>query len=92
MPKTRTAKEFYTEAEAAASLEISIETLHHLLDRHIFNGLSPRPTDCTFRQADLTLLRFWLGDPDPGKVIAMPSRAAAAPVRPTGTGNLDSKR
>lgn len=76
MPKPRAAKEFYTEAEAAAALQISVEQLHHVLDRHIFNNGTDRPSECTFRSSDLTLLKYWADNPEPAKVLAMPRRAS----------------
>lgn len=75
MPKQRAAKEFYTEAEAAAALQISVEQLHHVLDRHIFNNGTSRPAECTFRSSDLTLLRYWAGDME-AKILAMPRRVS----------------
>lgn len=69
-------KEFYTEQEAASFLEISIDELHTLLDRHIFTDGNPRPADITFCESDLVLLGFWnQSQPSsPSKVICMPRR------------------
>ncbi len=67
-------KQFYTEAEAALILGISLARLHALLDEHIFNDGSERPDDLQLRASDLVLLRFWhRGTPNP-KVIRMPKR------------------
>jgi hypothetical protein len=73
---TRPAKavrEFYSEAEAAAELKISVERLHSLLDRKLFNDGSGRPEAVTFQSTDLILLRFWL-EHDLPKLIQMPTR------------------
>ena len=67
-------QEFYTEAEAAGCLNISIPHLHSLLDEHIFNDGSVRPTELTFCEADLVLLRFWRNSEENPKVIRMPRR------------------
>ena len=72
----RPEKEFYTEVEAAASLGISLQRLHELLDAHIFNDGSARPTGLTFRASDLVLLKFWDRGPDDRKIIRMPIRRA----------------
>jgi hypothetical protein len=69
-------KEFFTEVEAAASLGISLQRLHQLLDAHIFNDGSARPAGLTFRASDLILLKFWDRGPDDHKVIRMPVRHA----------------
>lgn len=70
-------KEFYTEAEAAGSLNISVAELHGLLDEHIFNDGNPRPTEITFSEADLVLLGFWSKSKENPKVIRMPRRREA---------------
>jgi len=72
----RPEKEFFTEVEAAAALGISVQRLHELLDTHIFNDGSVRPTELTFRASDLVLLKFWDRGPDDGKIIRMPVRRA----------------
>jgi hypothetical protein len=85
----RAAKEFFTEVEAAAELNISIERLHGLLDRKIFNDGSPRPEALTFQSTDLILLRFWLEQDQP-KLIQMPSPRSIR--RGTGTDDFESER
>lgn len=82
----RAAKEFFTEVEAAAELKISIERLHGLLDRKVFNDGSTRPRELTFQSTDLILLRFWLEQNHP-KLIQMPSRTFR---RGTGTDDFES--
>ncbi len=69
-------KEFFSEAEAAAVLGISLERLHQLLDRNIFNNGTRRPPGVTFRASDLVLLKFWDRGPKPAenKVLQMPRR------------------
>jgi len=67
-------KSFYTEAEAAEALGISVIRLHMLLDEHVFNDGGPRPSDIRLQPADLVLLGFWnRGTPNP-KVVRMPRR------------------
>lgn len=73
----KAAKDYYSEAEAAAELKISVERLHGLLDRKLFNDGSARPASVTFQSTDLILLRFWLEQDQP-KLIQMPPRKAAA--------------
>ena len=74
MNKALKEKEFFTEAEAAATLGISLQRLHHLLDTHIFNDGAPRPLNVTFRAADLVLLKFWDRGTDDNNIIRMPVR------------------
>ena len=70
----KTAKEFYTEAEAAEAIGISISRLHMLLDEHIFNDGQERPNELTFTSSDITLLSFWnRAMPNP-KIVRMPRR------------------
>lgn len=83
----RTTKEFYTEEEAAAELKISVDRLHHLLDRKLFNDGTPRPESVSFQSTDLILLRFWLEQDQP-KLIQMPPRN----LRGTGTDDFESER
>ena len=85
----RAAKEFFTEVEAAAELNISIERLHGLLDRKVFNDGSTRPNALTFESTDLILLRFWL-EQDRPKLIQMPSPRSRR--LGTGTGDFESDR
>ena len=77
-------KEFYTELEAAAELKISVDRLHHLLDRKLFNDGSSRPQSVSFQPTDLILLKFWLEQDHP-KLIQMPSRN----FRGTGTDDFE---
>jgi len=72
----RPEKEFFTEVEAAAALGVSVQRLHDLLDAHIFNDGSARPTELTFRASDLVLLKFWDRGPDDRKILRMPIRTA----------------
>ena len=80
-------KEFYTEEEAAAELKISVDRLHRLLDRKLFNDGTTRPQSVSFQSTDLILLRFWLEQDQP-KLIQMPARN----LRGTGTGDFESER
>jgi len=66
--------EYYSEAEVAGILQISLERLHRLLDKHIFNDGTSRPHNLTFTNSELLLLQFWnRSEPNP-KVLRMPRR------------------
>lgn len=68
-------KEYYSETEAAEALNMSLSRLRILLDEHIFNDGTARPTALQFRSSDLVLLKFWdRSTPNP-KVVRMPKRA-----------------
>ncbi|HZQ91988.1 MAG TPA: hypothetical protein VFA60_09365 [Terriglobales bacterium] len=67
-------KEFYSEAEAAKELGISIARLHVILDEHLFSDGTARPDELTFRQSDLVLLAFWNKCTPYPKVVRMPRR------------------
>ena len=68
-------KQYYSEEEAALMLGISIHTLRGLLDEHVFNDGSQRPSELQLRASDLVLLRFWhKSQPNP-KVLRMPRPA-----------------
>ena len=58
LPKLVT-KDFYSEAEAARVLGISIARLHQLLDQYIFNVGSRRPPNLEFTSGELLLLAYW---------------------------------
>jgi hypothetical protein len=75
----KAAKEFYTEVEAATELKISVDRLHNLLDRKLFNDGTSRPPTVSFQSTDLILLRFWLEQDQP-RLIQMPARS----VQPSG--------
>jgi hypothetical protein len=66
--------ELHTENEVADMLGISLEQLHQLLDEHIFNDGSFRPTDLTFTNSELVLLSFWQRSEPNAKVVRMPRR------------------
>jgi hypothetical protein len=51
--------DFYTEAEAAHLLGISIARLHQLLDEYVFNVGPPRPPNIEFTSSELLLLSYW---------------------------------
>jgi len=74
----RPPQEIYTEAEAADALEISIDRLHQLLDKHLFAGEDSRPESIEFTSTDLLLLSYWntIGKKSPSdpKVLHMPRR------------------
>lgn len=69
-----TVKECYSEADAAAYLNISVERLHSLLDQNVFNDGTPRPANLTFSEPDLLVLGFWMKTHHNPKVIRMPRR------------------
>jgi hypothetical protein len=67
-------KQYYSETEAAHSLCISLEALHEILDKQIFNAEHPRPAVLEFTHAELLLLSIW-AEPERGRnVLAMPAR------------------
>lgn len=63
-----------SEEEAARQLGVSIAHLHRLLDKHVFHGGHKRPVSCTFRSADLMLMRYWVNIEPEQKVVEMPRR------------------
>lgn len=71
---TTPVKEFYTEAEAAEAIGVSVPRLHILLDEHIFNDGTERPGQLTFTPSDITLLSFWHRSTPNPKVVRMPRR------------------
>ncbi|MGB7553254.1 MAG: hypothetical protein WBM04_02715 [Candidatus Korobacteraceae bacterium] len=74
----RHSTETYSEAEAAASLGITIAYLHEILDQHIFTQGNTRPESIEFTSNDLLLLSFWNKNvslsPPTGRVLRMPKR------------------
>jgi hypothetical protein len=71
---TKPAQEYYTQAEAAEVLGISITRLQYLLDEHVFNEGTRRPEEITITYSDLLLLGFWQRSTPNPKVIRMPRR------------------
>jgi hypothetical protein len=69
----QTAKNYYSEAEAAQMLGISVTRLYMILDEHVFNDGSQRPAQVTFRSSDLVLLSFWHRSTANPKVVRMPN-------------------
>lgn len=70
-------KQYYSETEAALMLGISVPTLQMLLDEHVFNDGSTRPSEIQLRASDLVLLRFWHKSRPNPKIIRMPRRPNA---------------
>jgi hypothetical protein len=69
-----TAKKYYNEAEAARELRISLDTLHEILDKHVFTGENPRPDEIELTYSDLLLLSVW-AKPEPNhNILQMPRR------------------
>jgi len=58
LPKVVT-KDYYSEAEAAHMLGISIARLYQLLDQYVFNVGSRRPPNIEFTGSELLLLSYW---------------------------------
>lgn len=69
-------KQYYTEAEAASLLGISLARLRTLLDEYIFNDGSERPAGLRLQSSDLVLLRFWNRGTPNSKVVRMPKRVS----------------
>ena len=67
-------EDYYSEAEAAHLLGISVSRLHMLLDENVFNDGSKRPQDLRLLSSDLLLLEFWNRSTENPKVLRMPRR------------------
>ncbi|MBV9608127.1 MAG: hypothetical protein JO187_01095 [Acidobacteria bacterium] len=67
-------KDYYSEAEAAATLGISISRLHMLLDHNVFNNGMHRPADLMLRASDLIVLGFWNKSHQAARILEMPKR------------------
>ena len=52
-------KDYFSEAEAAKALGITVARLHYLLDHYVFNEGSRRPANIEFTSSELTLLSYW---------------------------------
>ncbi|MGC2110220.1 MAG: hypothetical protein WA655_11935 [Candidatus Korobacteraceae bacterium] len=69
----RLPKNWFTEAEAAAALGITLNRLYRLLDQHIFNEGRQRPKNIEFTSSDLLLLGYWNNqEPPQMQVLQMP--------------------
>jgi hypothetical protein len=53
-------KQFYSESDAASSLGISLNTLHSILDKHVFNDGVPRPMAMELALSDVLLVAYWM--------------------------------
>ena len=71
MPNQATARQNYSEVEAANFLGISLSELYRLLDEHVFTN-GPRPEKLEFRYSDLLMLTAWSSNSP--KVVRMPKR------------------
>ena len=67
--------QYYSEAEAARTLCITVDALHNILDEHIFDDAHPRPPVLEFTYAELLLLSVWAETERGGNVVAMPSKS-----------------
>ena len=67
-------KQYYSEAEAAHTLCITLDALREILDEHVFTPEHPRPGQLEFTHADLLLLSVWAEPERGGNVVAMPSK------------------
>jgi hypothetical protein len=63
-----------TEQEAAEALGIRVADLYRLLDEHIFNNGTPRPSGLLFNHSDLLLLSVWSGGKSDENLLRMPRR------------------
>ncbi len=73
----RSANDQYNEEEAAERLGITVGRLHQLLDEHVFNEGSRRPSSIEFTSSDLLLLNYWQKNPRVPKkhqLLQMPSK------------------
>jgi hypothetical protein len=66
--------QYYSEAEAARTLCITVDALRRILDEHIFDDAHPRPAVLEFTYAELLLLSVWAEPERGGNVVAMPSK------------------
>ncbi len=74
-PLKQPVKQVYSEQEAANSLGISVNTLHSILDEHVFNDGVPRPATMELMLADVLLVAYWIGEEvGDRKVVAMAKR------------------
>lgn len=67
--------EFFTEQEAADLLGITLERLHFLLDKNVFNDGSKRPNELELHRSDIVLVQFWDRSTENPKIVRMPRRA-----------------
>ncbi len=68
-------KQVYSEQEAANSLGISINTLHSILDRHVFNVGNSRPSPLELMLSEVLLIAFWVEQENVGlKVVSIGKR------------------
>jgi len=67
-------KPYYSEAEAAHTLCITLDALYEILDTHVFTAEHPRPVHLEFTHAELLLLSVWAKPVRGSNVVAMPSR------------------
>jgi hypothetical protein len=67
-------KQYYTEAEAARTLCISLQALHSILDNHVFTAEHPRPSDLELTHAELLLVSVWATPERDSNVLEMPNR------------------
>lgn len=74
MPNTmQQTKEFYTEQEAAETLDISIDRLHWILDTYVFHDGMHKPANLNFMVTDLAMLGIWHRT-EPTNLVRMPRR------------------
>jgi len=68
-------KQKYSMEEAAHSLGISLNLLHAILDKHVFNDGVPRPVTMEMMLSDVLLVAYWMGVEKPDlKVVTMGKR------------------
>ncbi len=65
-------KQVYSEQEAATSLGISVNSLHSILDRHVFNEGAARPEPLELMLSEVLLLAYWAEQENLGlKVVSI---------------------
>jgi hypothetical protein len=68
-------KQVYSEQEAANSLGISVNSLHSILDRHVFNDGAPRPEPLELILSEVLLIAYWAEQEKLGmKVVSIGKR------------------
>jgi hypothetical protein len=68
-------KQVYSEQEAANSLGISLNSLHSILDRHVFNDGVPRPAPLELMLSEVLLIAYWVEEENLGmKVVSIGKR------------------
>jgi hypothetical protein len=68
-------KQVYSEQEAANALGISMNSLHSILDRHVFNDGASRPSPLELMLSEVLLIAYWVEEENLGsKVVSIGRR------------------